>query len=189
MRSPTARSLLSIIAAIAFLQGCSDDDDGTVGHSGDIAINQNLSQGDVVAGALANEKNITTESGNPCGKFINDAETVLGRPPSSIRVDEVMIELTIGDVGITGLSSLWDGVVTVSFVTPLMAVPVAEGPVDASTGPILLPVTAIPSDFDPVIDDIVACNYAVRVSGNAAAGLPGTFNATVAVTVNLSALP
>ena len=67
--------------------------------------------------ALTPEKGITTESGNPYGKFISDAQAKLGHDPSLIELEKVTITLGAQSTNVTGLEQVMTGDVYVSFLT------------------------------------------------------------------------
>lgn len=66
---------------------------------------------------LTPEKGITTESGNPYGKFISDAQAKLGRDPGLIELEKVTITLGAQSTNVVGLEQVMTGDVYVSFLT------------------------------------------------------------------------
>jgi hypothetical protein len=103
------------LLAIALLAACGDD---PVSYSAPVGIELKAKSGEVTANnALTPEKSITTESGNPYGKFIADAETKLGKPPGLIELEKVTIQLGAQSSNVTGLEQVMTGDVYVQFLT------------------------------------------------------------------------
>jgi hypothetical protein len=179
--------VLAVLVGFGAL-ACGDDDDA-VSYSGDIGITLNLGSSDLDGTTLADRKNITTESGNPCAKFVRDAENRLGRAAGSIRLDAVRLAIGDNPRDVTNLSDLWSGDVAVSFVfDDNTELAVASLAAPASPGPTSLQVTATQAQLDARLADLLACNYAVKASGTAADGLSNNFDAALVVTLRLSAL-
>lgn len=192
-RAAISLLVVAMAGCVVAMAGCSDDDTA-ISHSGPIDLRLNLGPSDVddSSGALADEKNVTTESGNPCAEFIREAERLLGHEPSSIRIDRITLALADGPTGVAALNDLWSGPVRVSFVFGSDAgssFAVAQGTVGGAAGTQSLPVTVSGADLDANHAEIVACNYAVSASGAANPSLGDAFDAEVVVTLDLSALP
>lgn len=103
------------ILAVALLAACGDD---PVSYSAPVGIELKVKSGEVSpSNALTPEKGINTESGNPYGAFIADANRKLGRDPGEIALDKVTITLGAQSTNLTGLEQVMTGDVYVSFLT------------------------------------------------------------------------
>jgi hypothetical protein len=76
-----------------------------------------VKSGDVANNSTSDQKAITTESGNPYGAFVSDAQTKLGRDPSRIEVDDLTLTLGAQSTGVTTLQEVYTGDVDVAFIT------------------------------------------------------------------------
>jgi hypothetical protein len=102
------------LIALFALAGCSDD---PVNYSAPVGIELKTKSGEVTASnALTPEKSITTESGNPYGAFVNEAEGKLGRAPGSLDLDKLTITLGAGSTNVANLEQVMTGDVYVSFL-------------------------------------------------------------------------
>jgi len=103
------------LLAIALLAACGDD---PVNYSAPVGIELKAKSGEVTSSnSLTPEKSITTESGNPYGKFVDDATAKLGRAPGRIEIDEVTITLGAQSSNVANLEQVMTGEVNVSFLT------------------------------------------------------------------------
>lgn len=101
--------------ALCMLAACGDD---PVSYSAPVGIELKAKSGEVTASnALTPEKSITTESGNPYGKFVDDARAKLGRDPGLIELDKVTITLGAQSTNVTALEQVMTGDVYVQFLT------------------------------------------------------------------------
>lgn len=108
------RLALAYMVAAAALVGCGDD---PVSYSAPVGINLKAKSSDVVMSVVSDEKGITTESGNPYGKFISDAQAALGgNDPSSIELSSLELLLGANSTGVTTLEEIFAGNVEVLFV-------------------------------------------------------------------------
>lgn len=104
----------SLFALLA-LAACGDD---PVSYSSPVSIELKTKSGEVSAtNTLTPEKGITTENGNPYGKFISDARAKLGRDPGLIELDKVTMTLGAQSTNVVGLEQVMTGDVYVSFLT------------------------------------------------------------------------
>ncbi len=116
-----------------FVVGCGDD---PVSYSAPVGINIKAKSSDTANGVVSNDKAITTESGNPYGAFVGDAQRTLGRDPGQIAVDQVELFLGASSTGVTTLGEVFSGTVEVVFQIndTNNSYPVATGSISASTG-------------------------------------------------------
>ena len=101
-------------AYFLLLAACGDD---PVSYSTPVGINLKVKSGDVSSNAISDAKAITTESGNPFGAFVGDAQSKLGRDPSRIEVDDLTLTLGAQSTGVTTLQEVYTGDVDVAFIT------------------------------------------------------------------------
>jgi hypothetical protein len=87
-----------------------------ISFSSPVGINLKAKSGDVSGNAISDEKEITTESGNPYGAFINDAVAELGHDPSAVELDAVTLTLGAGSTGVIDLAEVFEGDVDVAFL-------------------------------------------------------------------------
>ena len=116
------------------LVACGDD---PLTYSAPVGINLKAKSSDTVNNVVSDEKGITTESGNPYGAFVSDAQRELGgRDPAVIEVDGVELFLGASSTGVTTLGEIFDGNVEVLFQMndTNNSYPVAHGTVAATTG-------------------------------------------------------
>jgi hypothetical protein len=98
---------------IALVAACGDD---PVSFSAPVAINLKAESGAVNGTALANDKGIKEEAGNPYGAFISDARARLGRDPRLVEIDQLTLTLGGQSTGVTQLQEVFQGVVDVLFI-------------------------------------------------------------------------
>jgi hypothetical protein len=75
-----------------------------------------VKSGDVANNAVSDDKAITTESGNPYGAFVNDAQTKLGKNPTRIEIDDLTLTLGGQSTGVAALDQIYTGDVDVAMV-------------------------------------------------------------------------
>ena len=96
------------------LSACGGDD--PVSFSKPVAINLKAESGSVSGTVVADEKGITTESGNPYGAFVTEAHNKLGKDPARIEVDGITLTLGATSTGVTALEQVYVGPVEVLFL-------------------------------------------------------------------------
>jgi len=126
--------------ALCVLAACGSD---PVSFSEPVGIELKAKSGDVANAAVTEQKDITTESGNPYGAFTNDAMTKLGgKAPSSIGLDQLTLTLGGQSTGVNALDQVVTGDVDVGFVVinsnntydaGHVTSPTGVGPVNMST--------------------------------------------------------
>jgi len=95
------------------LAACGTD---PVSYSAPVGINLKVKSGDVLSNAISDQKGITTESGNPYGAFVSDAQRKLGRDPTRIEIDQLTLTLGAQSTGVTKLEEVYTGDVDVAFI-------------------------------------------------------------------------
>ncbi|HEY5926828.1 MAG TPA: hypothetical protein VIV11_34310 [Kofleriaceae bacterium] len=102
------------LIALFLFAACSDD---PVNYSEPVGIELKVKSGEVSAlNALSPEKSITTESGNPYGAFVTEAENRLGHDPSNIVLDKVTVTLGAQSTNVAALEQVMTGEVFVKFL-------------------------------------------------------------------------
>lgn len=149
-----------LIAFTCLASACGED---AVSHSDIVGIEVKADADKVVNDTISDEKNINTESGNPYGAFITEAQNALGADPGRIEITSVTIQLN-DSVGVAALNEIFDGDVDIVFQMPTSGdeVRVASGAVSAETegaGPYELIV-----EFDS--DQLNDANYADLIAGS-----------------------
>jgi hypothetical protein len=136
----------SIWCAVALSAvGCSAD---PVSVSAPVGINLKAKSADATLTVASADKAITTESGNPWGAFITDAQTQLGADPGRIELSTLELLLQTTSNNVTSLNEVFDGRVDVAFIMndTNNEFPVAHATIDAGTdgrGPLSMAI-----DFD-----------------------------------------
>ena len=88
-----------------------------VNYSAPVGIELKAKSGDVSQSAVTEQKDITTESGNPYGAFTSDAVSKLGgHQPSSIDVDQLTLTLGAQSSNVSALEQVLSGDVDVAFL-------------------------------------------------------------------------
>jgi hypothetical protein len=160
---------LSIALASILVAGCGDD---PVSFSQPVTITLKAKSGDVTNAVVSDEKSITTESGNPYGSFVSDAQAALdGHDPSRIEIDSVSLLLGGQSTGVTTLDEIFGGQVDVLFVMndSNNSHPAAEVVGPTSAGPVALS-SLFDSDAmaDADFDKLVQGSFKVVIRGAAA---------------------
>lgn len=101
------------LLALVLLSACGTD---PVNYSQPVGIELGAKSGDVANAVVTEQKDITTESSNPYGAFVNTATTKLGRAPGSIDVDSMTLTLGAKSTGVSALEQVLTGDVDVSFL-------------------------------------------------------------------------
>ena len=156
--------LLFIIVGVlaAGLMACGGDD--PVSESAPVGLSMKVQSNDVAGdGTILVEKSITTESGNPWGKFIDDSRATIGGDPSDITLDAATITLETSSTNVADLGEVFDGSVTLTFEMNGSSTPyaVADGTV---TGADLGVEVSLTSRFD--FGDIAADDVADLLGGS-----------------------
>ena len=165
------RLLRLALCSTFLLAACGDD---PVDYSAPVGINLKAKSDDTVNGTVADEKGITTESGNPYGEFVADATEALGHDPSDITVEDVDLFLGANSTGVSELAEIFGGEVEVLFQMNDTdnSFPVAAGsiPDNAGAGPVDL---GIDFDSDALgdadYDKLLGGSFKVIIRGPAAA--------------------
>lgn len=183
MNAKTLAQLL-VPAAVLVLAGCSKD---PVSVSRPVGISVPVASHDAGAGgAIAVDKNINTESGNPYGAFVNAARDALGgNNPSRIAVVGLSLELLQSSTNVTALDQVFTGPVAVSFqmngTNAIYPVGAVTDPTGTSVG------LQVAFDSQPIppadYDSLVGGQFKVVLSGTAPNGFAGA-NALADIVAN-----
>lgn len=163
----------SLACLVSFtVAGCTDD---PVSYSAPVGINLKAKSSDTANGVVSNEKGITTESGNPFGAFVGEAERTLGRDPGRIEVSTVELFLGASSTGVTRLGEVFTGTVDVVFqmndTNNSFPVATATLPDTAPAGPVPLEVTFDGAAVTGVdYDKLLGGSFKVIVRGASATG-------------------
>jgi len=127
-------------ASLLVLGACGSD---PVSYSAPVGIELHAKSGDVTQSVVTEQKDITTESGNPYGAFVNDAKAKLGgKDPTRIEIDKLTITLGAQSTGVSTLDQVLSGDVDVAFLANS-----SNNTYDA--GHVMNPTTAGPVALDP----------------------------------------
>ena len=101
------------IFVIGLLAACGDD---PVSYSAPVGINLKAESGEVNGTAISDEKDITSETGNPYGAFISDSRELIGGDPTRVELDSLTLTLGAQSTGVTALEQVYVGDVDVLFL-------------------------------------------------------------------------
>lgn len=105
---------LALVSSLTLVSGCGDD---AVSYSAPVGINLKAKSGDVTQSVVSEQKEITTESGNPYAKFVADARAQLGgKDPTRVEIDHLALILGGQSTGVAALDEVYTGDVDVAFV-------------------------------------------------------------------------
>jgi hypothetical protein len=133
-----------IYLPILLIAACGDD---PVSYSAPVGINLKAKSADTANGVVSDEKAINTESGNPYGAFVTDAQRELGRDPAAIDVDRLELFLGAGSTKVTTLGEVFAGTVEIVF-----QINDTNNSYSVATGTIAASTTSGPVAFDASFD-------------------------------------
>jgi hypothetical protein len=144
-------------------------------YSEPVGIRLTASSSSAANGIVTDDKPITTEQGNPYGKFMTSAKELLaGKSPSAIVVEGAVLALAPTSTGADALGDVFAGTVAVDFLIEDSnnSYGIASAEVDRSTG-VMLELdarfdSAAMTDFDYL--KLLGGKFKVVVRGTAAAG-------------------
>lgn len=188
---------LALVLALLVISGCGGDDDpmGPV-DSPTITLTVNsMNPSDIrTPGIIEKDENISTESGNPWGRFIDSATDECGGDPAGFDVLMVSMALDVaGSQDVTQLDDVIDGTATVFFSSTrgsdasAVRVNVASGPV-VGAGPVTLPLAATRASFAVLHERMVGGDFHVGVRGETSLTDNDDFSMDVRVTFSARAL-
>jgi hypothetical protein len=181
------------IGGLALAGGCGDAGDAnsanTVNFSGPVAINVDKFKDDEVRNeSFDQNKSINTEQGNPYGAFLQQARTVLGRPPAAVLVDRVTLTLAADARGVTAFEQFFGGPLTVYFSNSRTTVNVGTVAQPRGAGPVEVTITATRDTLAPLQTELTDGSFKVGIRVPAAASRPRTFDAKVSTVLYFRAL-
>ena len=162
-----------LLLASALVTGACTDEPVT--YSEPVGIRLQASSSGATNGVVTDDKQITTEQGNPYGAFMASAKELLaGKAPSAIVIEGATLELGTSSTGVTALGQVFTGLVSVDFLIndSNNSYGVASAEVTADT-PATLELdarfdSAALTDFDYL--KLLGGNFKVVVRGTAASG-------------------
>lgn len=174
MPLPRPLGFASLTALVTLtLAACGDD---PVRFSEPVTINLKAKSADTTGGVVDDDKGISTENGNPYGKFVGDARAALGgADPGRIALEGATLTLGAASTGVLGLGEVFTGNVEVNFTVndTNNTYPAAWGPIAATapSGPLTL-TTGFSTDTLSSTDfaKLLGGSFKVGIRGPAAAG-------------------
>ena len=158
-----------VLGSLILVAACGSD---PVSFSSPVGINLKAKSADVSTAVISDDKAITTESGNPYGAFVGDAQRKLGRDPGRIEIDKLTLTLGAQSVNVTALEQIYTGDVDVAFITNDTNNTYDVGHVVNPTGvgPVDVRVTFVSQDMTPAdFTKLLGGSFKVAVRGPAAA--------------------
>jgi len=101
------------LGALAAIAACGTD---PVSSSAPVTLELKAESGAPNGAVTSEQKDITSEPGNPYGAFIADARTELGRDPGRVEIDTVTLALDARSMGVSTLDQVYAGDVDVLFL-------------------------------------------------------------------------
>jgi len=154
-----------------FLAACGTD---PVNYSAPVGIELHAKSADVNMSAVTEQKDITTESGNPYGAFINAAKAKLGgKEPSRIEIDSLTLTLGAQSTGVSKMDDVLSGDIDIAFLANTSNNTYDAGHVMNPTGVGPVPVTP---DFEwsmvatQDVAQMLNGSFKVALRGSAATG-------------------
>lgn len=181
----------SLVFVLPLLGAVSCDDDEPVAETGTIVIQlSGIKQGDIHDGVVEKDKNVTTESGNPYGAFLQAARTALGHDPSRIEVTSVSITLGGDSRGVASFADLFSGETNVFLRADVGGtVYVARVTNPTGVGPVTCEVIADEAALAPIRDALLSGNFRVGVRGPTNRLPTDDFDARIDVQIGFAAYP
>ena len=160
-----------LVAFSLLLAACGSD---PVQYSAPVGIELKAKSGDVTGNVVSEQKDITTESGNPYGAFVNTATAKLnGHDPSRVEIEQLTLTLGAQSTGVTALEQVVIGDVDIAFL-------VNDSNNTYDAGHVMNPTGVGPVTMDPSFDwsmvapadqaRMLKGSFKVSLRGSAAAG-------------------
>jgi hypothetical protein len=187
-----SRKILLLAFASVLASACGSSDPVT--YSAPVGISLDVRSSDVVATQIHVDKNISTETGNPYGAFVNAATKALGRAPSRIVVTSATLTLdAASSTQVTALEQVFTGQVRTSFQPngSSNSYPVASVTSPTGTGPVPMAVTFDSTSMTPAdFGDLVGGAFKVVLAGTATTDFAnGSAKADLTATLTFEAFP
>lgn len=160
-----------VATAALLFSGCAAD-----AVSDTITLNLKIKGDSAKSGVVSQEKEISSESGNPYGKFITAAKDAIGADPGRIELDTCELSLGAKSKGVTKLEEVFGGEVSVLLLVDSTknSHNAAKAESVSGAGP-----AALTSSFKTTglsakdMEKIVKGDFKVVVRGNAASTFDG----------------
>ena len=177
---------LAVMAVGPLTIGCEED---PVGVEDRIVIQlSGIKESDINSGTVQKSKNVTTETSNPYGAFLQDARQTLGRDPSRIGVTMVQITLAGDSRGVASFGDLFNGTVEVFLDADVGGtVPVARVSAPGGSGPIDLELVSDEASLAPILAALLATNFRVGIRGATPRTGSDDFDARIDVRIGFAA--
>ena len=165
MTRMTVPAILMIVAACGELPGPTE--------SGEITTSVNsMNESDIDSfGFVSKDENISNESGNPWGRFIDTSESVCGGSPTGFEVLFVTLSLDTKRSDIDGLEDVFTGPVTVYFASTqgsdqdATQVDIAGASSVSGTGPVSLEILSTRAELQVLHERLVGGDFHVGIRG------------------------
>ena len=189
------RRLPVVLVLVSSLAAC-DDPIGPVDSIPMTLTINSMNSSDIdPPGRIEKDENISTETGNPWGEFIRQAETVCGADPVGFQVLNASIALDVaGSSDVQVLEDVISGTATVFFASTqgsdadAVRVDVASGSLISGVGPVSLPVIATRGQLDTLHERLLGGDFHVGLQAETDRVDADSFSMDVRVTVQSSAI-
>lgn len=182
--------LTVMVLATSLILGCGDEDPEPIAYSETISLKLGgIKEGEVEDGQAAEDKSVTTESGNPYGEFLKTARARLGGvDPSAIVVSSIDVRVHADTEGINGLEELFESIeVFLADSKTTIAIGTVDGPSGTSVS---VPVGVVAADLEPLQDSLLKSEIKVGVRGPVVDPTPADkFELRLTVDIAFEALP
>lgn len=158
-----ARIFAAVLLALVLHAGCGDD---PAAVTGPITLTiSSINESDIDNGVVWKDKNISSESGNPWGEFIDDAQSQLGGDPSEFEFISATVTLDVASSDeVAGFEDVAAGSMRLMITrtngdTPVIIAELA----DPSGTEVDLPITASRSDLATHHSAMVGGDFKARL--------------------------
>lgn len=163
--------LLPVLAWALLLPACGEET-GPV-TSGPITTSVNsMNESDVDAGELSKDENISNETGNPWGRFVDHAESECGGSPTGFGLLSMTLSLDASRSDVDRLEQVFTGPVTVYFSSTrgsdasAVRVDVGGAISVSGAGPVALEILATRAELAALHERLVGGDFHVGLRGS-----------------------
>ncbi len=161
------RTVMLAALSVFLVAGCDSDPLGPVASPVITLTVNSMNASDIEAGIIDKDENISTETGNPWGEFIRQAEGVCAADPVAFEVTSASLALDAGgSSGVEALDEVLTGSTRVIFrSTQGSDADATQVEIASGTGPSALVVTATRTALTPLLERLQGGDFHVAVQG------------------------
>jgi len=177
-------AIATLVGALSFgATACGDD---PVAHSETISLKlSGIKNGDIKNGQASEDKEISTESGNPYGEFIKNAKAALGgKNPGSIELVSAIVRVHADSKNVSSLEAVFTSF-ELFLTTSSTTIPV--GTVASPTGTSVNVKLDENVDYEPIFDQLLGGSFKAGVRGPTVATPPVDFDLKLTLDLKFTA--